>query len=70
MYALSVLLIFFAFCFAMIGSNPYRAFAAGGECKIILSIDRSGSISELQWQQMGVQVQNLLKTGVTGVPNL
>ena len=70
-HALSVfLLIFFAFCFAMIGSNPYRAFAAGGECKIILSIDRSGSISDSQWQQMGVQVQNLLKTGVTGVPNL
>lgn len=69
-YTLSVfLLLFFVFCFAMIGTAPRKAFA-DTQCKIILSIDRSGSISDSQWQQMGVQVQNLLKTGVTGVPNL
>lgn len=53
----------------MIAASPRKAFAAG-ECKIILSIDRSGSISDSQWQQMGVQVQSLLEGGITDVPNL
>lgn len=70
-YNIGILLLFLLlmFCLAMIGASPRKAFAAS-QCKIILSIDRSGSISDSQWQQMGVQVQNLLKTGVAGVPNL
>lgn len=64
-----LVLCFFMFCLAMIGISPRTAFA-DAQCKIILSIDRSGSISDSQWQQMGVQVQNLLRTGITGIPNL
>lgn len=69
-HTFSVLLVlFFIFCLGMIGASPRQAFAVT-QCKIILSIDRSGSISDSQWQQMGVQVQNLLEGGITDVPNL
>lgn len=54
----------------MIGITRQKVSAAPNECKIILSIDRSGSITDSQWEKMGQQVQNIIQSGVTGVPKL
>ena len=61
----SITLLFIAF-FALImaGSQEARVFASTNQCKVVLSIDRSGSISDTQWEGMGTAISDLMEYGV------
>lgn len=64
------LAFFLSLCFVMIGSQENKVFADSTQCDVILSIDRSGSISDRQWQIMGENIRQLIISGVLGVDNV
>ena len=64
------LIVLLGLCMVMIASTSKNTLAATNQCNVIISIDKSGSISDTQWQTMGVNIQNILYYGITGVSNL